>query len=424
MIAALENHVFPVLTRLSESKHLRAMRDGIVAILPLIITGSIFLLFGQLPGAGAPDKWGPVEQWLDRTSATHLIFQWYVVHHAIFLIPYLFTMKLMALYAAFAVSAALAKSYDLDPVSSGLIAMASMLLTVVPVNGAIPIEQLGGAGLFLAIVIGLISAEVYRRTEKWNLIKLPDSVPPAVVRAFSSVVPMFGMVTFFWVICHLLGVNLASWITRLMQPIEKLGDSLVAVIVISLVIHLIWLAGIHGVSVMNAIFLPLWMSYLEQNASAAAAGAPLLYVTSHPFYQWFVWIGGSGATIGLCILLLISRKKSLRSLGKLAIVPSLCNINEPIIFGLPIMLNPIMAIPFLLAPTTAGVISYLAMKWNWVHRPYVWVPWTLPGPIGAWLSTGYDWKALILFAINLIVTTLIYYPFFKQLEKKTEEGVS
>lgn len=422
MTTLFERTLFPVLSRLGEARHLRAVRDGIVAILPLIVTGSFFLLLGQLPGSGPKSNWGPVEAALANSPLTHSLFGWYVEHHAIFIIPYLLTMKLMSLYAAFTISASLAATYGLDPVSSGLMGMASLLLTLIPehVNQQwmLPLGQLGGPGLFLAILLGLLSAEVYRIWEKWNIIRLPEGVPPSVSRAFSSVIPMALLVTVVWVIRHLLGIDLQAGILRGLAPIEKLGDSLFAVILITLIIHLIWLAGIHGVSVMNALFLSLWIDYLEQNAHAVASGLPPPYITAHPFYQWFVWIGGSGATLGLSLLLLVSSSKSLKSLGKLSLLPSLCNINEPIIFGLPIMLNPIMALPFLLAPTVSGIIAYLAMKYHLVHVPFVWVPWTLPAPLGAFLSTGYDWRALVLLGTNLVISTLIYYPFLKQLEKK------
>lgn len=422
MMRALEKTLFPILTKLGEARHLRAIRDGIVAVLPLIITGSFFLLLAQLPGSGDEASWGPVEGYLQNAAWSHTAFAWYAAHHAIFLTPYLLTMKLMALFVAFTVSAALADSYGLDSVASGILSLSCMFVTVLPQNFGgqwfIPIQDLGGQGLFLAIILAIFCAEIYRIWEKGQWLKLPDGVPPAVVRAFSSVVPMSILVTFFWIIRDLLGVNLQGWVQVVFQPIEKLGDTLVAVILINLVIHLIWVAGIHGVSVMNAIFLSLWLDYLEQNAHAVAVSAPLPYITAHPFYQWFVWIGGSGATLGLVFLLLSSKAKNLRSIGKLAFLPSICNINEPIIFGLPIVLNPIMAIPFILAPTTVGVISYLAMKFDFVHKPFILVPWTLPGPLGAFLSTGYDWRALVLWGINFAIITIFYYPFFKMMERK------
>lgn len=414
-----EKYLFPFLTKLGEARHLRAIRDGIVAILPLIIAGSFFLLLAQLPGSEPPETWGSVQKFLSAHGG--YLFSWYVAHHDIFLVPYLLTMKIMALYAAFAVSAALAKTYSLDPVTAGLMGIASLLLTVAPqsVNGAwmLPLAQLGGQGLFLAILLGIASAEVYRVWEGWHLLELPPGVPPSVTRAFSSIVPTMFLVAAIWIVRHLLGIDLQSWILLVMKPIEKLGDTLAAVIVINVVIQLIWFAGIHGVSVMNAVFLSLWMDYLEQNAHAIASGLPAPFITAHPFYQWFVWVGGSGTTLGLSLLLFFSRSKSLKSLGKLALIPSICNINEPIIFGLPIVLNPIMAFPFVAAPVTAGTLAYLAMKIGLVSRPYIWVPWTLPAPIGAFLATGYDWRALVLFAVIFISTTLIYFPFFKQLEK-------
>lgn len=425
MSVVLEKYVFPALGRLGEQKHLRAIRDGIVAILPLIIVGSLFLLIAQLPGAGPESAWGPAEHFLDQNTRTHLIFRWYATHHQIFLTPYLLTMKLMALYAAFTISASLAQTYGLSPISGGLLGMSSLLITIMPsyANQAwtLPLDPLGGPGLFLAIILGLVSIELYHWWEGARFIKMPEGIPPAVTQAFSVVAPLAFLVTVLWIVRHVLGIDLQSWILVLLRPIEKLGDTLAAVIAINLAIHLIWLAGIHGVSVMNALFLSLWMDYLEQNAHAVASGLPLPYVTAHPFYQWFVWIGGSGATLGLAFLLIVSKSKSLKSIGKLAFFPSLFNINEPLIFGLPVVLNPTLAIPFLLAPTTAGTIAYLAMKYHFVTRPYIWVPWTLPAPFGAFLSTGYDWRALVLLAVNFAVTIFIYYPFVKQLERKKRE---
>jgi PTS system cellobiose-specific IIC component len=418
MLEFFEKYLFPLLTRLGEARHLRAIRDGIVAILPLIIAGSFFLLLAQLPGSEPKEQWGAVQAFLNQHW--HAFFQWYVLHHSLFLVPYLLTMKIMALYAAFSISASLAKTYDLDPITAGILGMASLLLTIVPqnLNGEwfLPLSQLGGQGLFLAIILGLFSAELYRVWEGWHLFDLPAGVPPSVVRAFSSIVPSLFLCAFLWGIRHLLGVDLQSWVLFFLKPIEKLGDTLTAVVVINIVIQLIWFAGIHGVSVMNALFLSLWMDYLAQNAHAMASGLPAPFITAHPFYQWFVWVGGSGTTLGLSFLLLFSKAKSLKSLGKLALVPSLCNINEPIIFGLPIVLNPIMAFPFITAPAVSGAIAYLAMKWSFVQKPYIWVPWTLPSPLGAFLCTGYDWRAVVLFGIIFFVSTMLYFPFFKQLE--------
>ena len=152
----------------------------------------------------------------------------------------------------------------------------------------------------------------------------------------------------------------------------------------------------------------------------SAANAPRFM--TEQFFQWFVYIGGSGTILGLCILLAFLSKSSFgKTLGKAVIIPSIFNINEPIIFGLPIVLNPYFAIPFIVTPMVNGALTYFAMVLHFVSRPIALVPWTLPGPIGAYMATGFDWRAAILSIINIIISVVIYYPFFKVWDKKQLE---
>ncbi len=163
---------------------------------------------------------------------------------------------------------------------------------------------------------------------------------------------------------------------------------------------------------------------LDANVAAQAAGQPVPNIAPEPFFQWFVWIGGSGATIGLVLLMLVSKSRYLKDIGKACLIPGICNINEPVIFGAPIMLNPLLIIPFILGPVVCGIISYFAMVLNLVAKPVVLAPWTLPAPIGAYLATGGDWRAIILVLINIAIVTVIYFPFFKAYEKKLiKEGM-
>ena len=159
-----------------------------------------------------------------------------------------------------------------------------------------------------------------------------------------------------------------------------------------------------------------------------AANAPRFM--TEQFFQWFVYIGGSGTILGLCILLAFMSKSSFgKTLGKAVIIPSIFNINEPIIFGLPIVLNPYFAIPFVVTPMVTGALTYFAMALHLVSRTIALVPWTLPGPIGAYMATGFDWRAAVLSIINVIISVVIYYPFFKvwdkkQLEKEAKDSAS
>lgn len=405
LLAFLDRTLLPPLTRVAQQKELRAVRDGIVSILPLIIVGSLFLLLGSLPLAFIPKELA-----------------------ALLLLPYRLTMGLMSLYASFTVAHALAGFYNIPPLSCGLASMATFLLTTIPLKvplaeggkgeWILPLSGLGGQGLFVAIVFALLSTQVCRICLSRDLLKMPAGVPPAVTQAFSAVLPTGVLVILLWVVRVLMNLNLHSILLQIFRPLEILGDTFVAVILINLLLHLVWLTGIHGVSVINAVFLTVWLTYLEKNAAAHAAGVSLPYITAHPFYQWFVWVGGSGTTLGLMFLLLRSRSSQLRQLGKLAFLPGICNINEPIIFGMPIVMNPLLAIPFILAPLIASSLAYASISLGLVNRPYVYPPWTLPAPIGCWLATGGDWRALVLLGVILTVTTFLYLPFVRSYERQ------
>lgn len=407
--------------RLAEVKCLRGMRDGIVSILPLVITGSFFLLLGSLPvGALSPE-------FLARYPAVKSAAEWYQGHTAVFLQPYRMTMNLMSLFAAFSVAYHLAKAYGLDALPAALLSSACFMVMQAPRylpgeagksgEWAAGLVNFGGRGLFAAILGAIFTVEVIRLCArmKWGL-RMPDGVPPAVSQAFSALIPAFFVVTLVWIISSVLGVDIAGAVLKLFSPLMAVGDSFAAVLLINLIMHLVWLGGIHGASIMVALMMPVWMGYLDANSLAAASGQAAPFVTTLPFYQWFVWIGGSGTTLTLAFLMLFSRSGTVRSLGKVALLPGICNINEPIIFGLPIMMNPVMALPFILSPLLAGTISYWAIRLNLVNHPYILVPWTLPAPLGAFLATGFDLRAVVLVGIIMLLTGLLYFPFLKAFE--------
>jgi len=408
----IEQRLIPPLTKLSEQKHLRSVRDGIISVLPLILTGSFFLMLGQLPLDFLKNPQYP--SWIINSITfydANLVPK--------LLIPYRLTMGLMALYAAFGIAYNLGKTYELDGLSVGILSTSSFLLTILPVKAivtnekaewVIPIDKLGGKGLFVAILCAFITVEITRFLLAKKLsFSMPEGVPPAVINAFTSLVPGIVVLTVIWVLQLTVDIHtLLGWI---LSPLVKTGDGFVAIILINLLLHLIWITGIHGASVINAVAFPFWMQFLEENAAAHASGTLLPHITSLPFYQWFIWIGGSGTTLSLIIMMVFSRSAYLKKLGRISILPSIFNINEPIIFGLPVVMNPVIAIPFVIAPIVSGIIAFIAVKTGLVQSPYIMVPWTLPAPIGALASTGFDWRALMLVIINIIISGLIYYPF-------------
>ncbi|EUJ29651.1 PTS system diacetylchitobiose-specific transporter subunit IIC [Listeria cornellensis FSL F6-0969] len=404
----LEKYLSIPMAKLSEQRHLRAIRDGVVSSLPFIIVGSMFLIVAFPP--------------VPESTA---LYQWAQEHAFEILIPYRMTMFIMSLYITFGIGYNLAKSYKLDPLSGGQIAVASFLLTLTPialdkVGFVLPMANLGGHGLFMAMIVSIFSVEIMRFCKTRNItIKMPEQVPPSVARSFEALIPVAFVVVFMTLITVVLGIDLHSLVDQAVSPIVKAGDTLFGVLLPVFLIGFFWSFGIHGISVIGAVARPLWEKYLGANAEAVAAGAPIPHVAPETFFQWFVWIGGSGATLGLVLAMLFFAKSSyLKALGKTTLVPSIFNINEPVIFGTPIVLNPMLIIPFIFIPLITTTIAYFATTLGFISPTYVMAPWTLPAPIGAYLSTGGDWRAIVLVLVNIGISFVIYIPFFKMYDQK------
>ncbi len=409
----LEEKLAGPMARLAEQRHLRAVRNGIVATLPIIIVGSFVLIIAFPP---LPETWG-ITKWASANIGTILL-------------PYRMTMYIMSLYAAWGIGYSLSRSYDLDGVSGGNLAVMTFLMTLMPKIGAaeglglaMPMGQLGGGGMFVAIITSIIAVEIMRLVLKSGFkITMPDAVPTSVARSFEALTPTAAIVIFMSVVTLILGFDWHAFIGKLLSPLVTTADTWVGVMVPVFLITLFWSAGIHGVSVVGSIARPIWTQLLDANTAAAAAGEALPHIGAEPFYQWFIWVGGSGATIGLAILLAFAAKsKYAKSLGRTSFAPALFNINEPLIFGAPIVLNPILLIPFIIAPVVMGTIAWIASTLGLVGKVYILAPWTLPGPIGAYLATGGDWRASVLNIILIVVSVIIYYPFFKMYDQQQLE---
>lgn len=218
-------------------------------------------------------------------------------------------------------------------------------------------------------------------------------------------------------------------VATVVAPLVSATDTLPGVLLIVFLTDFFWFFGIHGTSIVGSVARPLWLTLLEQNANAVAAGAAgtaLPAISAEPFYQWFIFIGGSGTTIGLALLLVtVCCSKYLKDLGRLAFFPAIFNINEPLIFGTPIVLNPVLAIPFVFTPMICAVIAWIVTSLGWVNQVIVTAPWTLPGPIGAYLATGGDWRVSVLCIVLIAVSVLCYLPFVKMYDRQqVQEEVS
>ncbi|NIM07338.1 MAG: PTS transporter subunit EIIC, partial [Armatimonadetes bacterium] len=339
---------------------------------------------------------------------------------------------LISLYLAFSMGASLARRRNLDIIQGGLISLGAFLIAMRPEtrlipNGRaewiLPMPHLGAEGILVAILLAILSVEIlaFFHGRRW-VIRLPASVPSAVSQPFASLVP--GLVVFLtvWIIFHLLGFDLFTIIVNAFQPIlTRAGDSLAWVLLMVFLDSALWFFGIHAL-VLLALAKPIWLGLLQLNQEAAAAGAATLpHIAAWPFYNWFVWAGGSGAVLPLAFLMLRARARSLRTVGKLSAPAVLFNINEPLLFGAPIVLNPILAVPFFLAPAACAIVSWAALSLGLVGRTYLLVPWTLPVPIGAFVAVGGDWRAVILVLVNIVLGGLIYWPFFRIYDRQMLE---
>ncbi|WP_439019597.1 PTS sugar transporter subunit IIC [Bacillus thuringiensis] len=411
-VTFLDKNLSGPMARLSEQRHLQAIRDGVISALPFIIVGSFFLIVAFPP--------------LPKDS---FISVWALKNQTSILIPYRLTMFIMSLYIAFGIGYNLAKSYKLDALSGAQLAVCSLLLTLTPElidkkGFMLPMTNLGGHGLFVTMIVSILSVEILRFCKKKNVtIKMPEQVPPSVSRSFEALIPAAFVIIIMSLITVVFKVDVHYVVDKLAAPLVKAGDSYFGVIIPVFLITFFWSFGIHGVSVVGTVARPLWDVYLGKNGEAVASGASHFpFIAPEPFYQWFIWIGGSGATLGLVLAMIVfGRSKYSKALSRTCIVPGIFNINEPVIFGLPIVLNPILIIPFVITPLVTATIAYAATTMGFVTPTHIMPPWTLPAPIGAYLATGGDWRAVVLVLINIAISFLIYLPFFKMYDKNMLE---
>ncbi|MEK3972928.1 PTS cellobiose transporter subunit IIC [Bacillus sp. FSL M7-0558] len=421
----LEEKVMPFAGKIAAQRHLQALRDGIVLTMPLIIVGSLFLILANLPIPGYSDFMASIfgAEWATKLSY-----------------PVNATFDIMALVATFGIAYRLAEKYAVDALSSGAIAVAAFLLATpyqVPftpegsteailVGGGIPVTLMGSKGLFVAMIIAMLSTEIYRFIVQRNIvIRMPDGVPPAVSKSFIALIPGFVVITLIWVARLLIEMtpfeSIHNIITVLIgTPLSILGGSLGGSIVAIGVQMLLWACGIHGATIVGGVMGPIWLGAMDENRLAFQAGEVLPNIFTAQFFEIFINVGGSGATLALVLTMILrARSKQMKQLGRLAIGPAIFNINEPIIFGMPIVMNPMLLIPFILTPIMMIITTYIGMSTGLVAKPAgIAVPWTMPPIISGYLATGGKISGAVMQLINLALSFALYYPFFRMWDKQ------
>lgn len=437
----MEERFMPALSWIVDNRYLRAIRDAFITFaLPMILVGSFFLILA-FPPIPAQANGG----WLASIN------NWAAYYRPVLLVPFQLSFGLLSVLVSFGVAYNLAESYELEGLRIGITALVAFLIASVPVGvpgptsplplGDYPLSSflgaLGGEGLFVAIFLGIFTAEINRFFVKTGLtIKLPEGVPPKVARSFEALLPAFSAISLVWLSewyisshfqARVLDPNTltytdvpATWsrlIMELLRPLVRASNSYPSSLLQIVLMMVFWSVGIHGMNLVSAVAYPFWTQNLSENVLAAARGLPLPNIVTEPFYHIYAHLGGSGATLPLVFMLLRSRSAQLRQVGRVALLPGIFNINEPVTFGVPIAYNPIMIIPFILAPATIVSVNYLAMATGWVARPIAQIPFTVPVIIGGFFSNR-SLSGAFLQVVDLAIAALIYYPFFRAWERR------
>ncbi|MGL5982976.1 MAG: PTS sugar transporter subunit IIC [Cetobacterium sp.] len=422
----LEKFLLPIGDKIGNQKHLAAISAGMMMTLSLIVIGSLFLIVAN----------PPINMDLVNPDTKNIILRFLInwkkfalENYDLITKPFNFSMGIVGLMTSFTIAYALSANYELNKASSGLISMIIFLLVAAPLeNNSIVMTYLGADGLFIAIILSLLTVEITMMIEKLNWKFKGDNLPPAVLSFMNSLIPLliniiiiYGLSIFIFIYT---GKTIPNLIMMLLTPALNIGNSLGGYLIIILFGNILWLFGINGTSIIFPLVFSLGISNTGLNAELVRAGQEPQMLMNLQMFRIAV-LGGAGNTIGLAFLMMKSKSKQLQSIGKLSFIPGICGINEPIIFGSPIILNPILSIPFLFMPIISLSLTYFAQKINLISMGYIVDPSFSPFFIQGYLSSM-DVRNLIFTIFIALLSVGVYYPFFKIHEKnilKTEKYI-
>ena len=413
----LETYLLPFAEKLGQNRYLNVLKDAFMLSLPLTIFGSIFIVIANLPFLSLimnEDKISILREALNPAAEG--------------------SMLIMTVFVVMGIGYYLATSYKVEGIYGSAIAISAFFLVTPLENGGMSLDRLGAKGMFVGILVAILSGELYKRAvlKGWT-IKMPDSVPPAVSRSFSALIPAFLTLTLFLVIRVIFSLtpfgNIHDFIFKTIQtPMMKLGGGLPATIFAIIMIQLLWFFGLHGQVIVNSVLDPVWNTLSLENFEAFQAGKELPNIITKQFMETYtVGLGGTGMTLAVAFaLLFVVKSRQLKELGKLAGPAAIFNVNEPIIFGLPIVMNPLIFIPWMLAPVVVVIFTYTMMAIGLAPIPTgVTVPWTVPIFFSGSLATN-SMMGGIIQVINFFIVFIIWLPFLKVLDRQAiqaEENV-
>lgn len=444
----LNKHLVPIASKIGSIRWLVALRDAFIAIMPATMAGSIATVLNALV-RDLPTRFG----WTGFVNAMQPLI-------GINAQVWTGSLAVLGLIFAFTFGYQLSVQYKVEPITGGIVTLGTFLMTL-PQSYTITLAKalskadtkiitdagaavagnsisgwgffnfnsfFGAAGFFTVMIMGGIAASIYIWFMKKNInIKMPDSVPPAVAKAFTGIIPAAvslyasGIIT--WAVTKFAATTIIEWISATIQaPLLHLSQGYTAVLIMTILVQVFWFFGLHGTNVLGPVLDGIWLTAQLANINAFAQGKALPYMWTRNAFDLYAWIGGAGSTLLLLLaILFFSKRDDQRAVAKMAIAPGFFNINEPVMFGMPIVLDPIYFIPFLLAPVVMVSIAYAAMSLGWVSPIKANIVWSMP-PIMNSLVATLDWRAPILQVFNGIIGFLIYLPFVKAANKVKPEA--
>ncbi|MGX7417233.1 PTS sugar transporter subunit IIC [Carnobacterium gallinarum] len=422
----ISNLIMPVATKMANQRHLVAMRDSFIDIMPIIMANSLFTLFNALIFSNAT-----INQYVDLSSLSDLAL---MVNNG--------TMGIMTIFITFLIGYRLAKHYisngiiekkNLSELHAGILSLALALIMfplfnqVTPVGTTEAVDVSGvylqsltsSGGLFVGILAALLGTELLVKLSKSKKlrIKMPDGVPPAVAGSFNSLIPECLVIIIFAVgtfaIVKGTGLTVPDIIqTIISTPLQYAMESPFGLFVVQLFTQVFWFFGLHGQNIVSSVTSPPMLTAIQQNIDAFNAGQAIPNIVTNPWIGMYTLFGGTGAILPLLIAIFVaSKRKDYQDVAKISLVPSLFNISEPVMFGIPVVMNPFLMVPFICVPLINLAIAYPLTALGLVAKSVVIPPWILPPILTAWVTTAGDIPATLLSLALFILDIFLYLPF-------------
>ena len=407
----------PFFEKISRNKYLRAIRDGFIAGMPVILFSSIFILIAYVPNA-----WG---------------FHWSKDIETFLMTPYSYSMGILAFFVGGTTAKALTDSMNRDlPATNQINFISTMLASMVGFllmaaepakDGGFLTAFMGTKGLLTAFIAAFVTVNVYKVCVKNNVtIRMPDEVPPNISQVFKDLIPFTVSVVLLYglelIVKGGLGVTVAESIGTLLAPLFSAADGYVGITIIFGAFAFFWFIGIHGPSIVEPAIAAITYANAEVNLNLIQQGMHADKILTSGTQMFIVTMGGTGATLVVPFMFMwLTKSKRNRAIGRASVVPTFFGVNEPILFGAPIVLNPIFFIPFIFAPIANVWIFKFFVDTLGMNSFTSNLPWTTPGPLGIVLGTNFQVLSFILAALLVVVDVIIYYPFVKVYDEQILE---